>query len=206
MTVERESAARRVYRHVKERILDGRFADATLLSEGAVAEELSVSRTPVREAFVQLETEGLLRLYPRRGALVVPITPRDVADLIDTRRLIEGHALTRTVGDAATLGAMAAEIDAQRAAFDDPARFAARDRDFHRHAVAATGNAVLLGLYDSLRERQQRMTRRSLSANPGTRAQTILDEHEAILEALRAGEVDRALVTLDQHLEVLRSA
>ena len=73
-TWPRESAARRAYRYVKERLLDGRFPGGMLLSENEIAQGLGVSRTPVRQAFVQLEAEELLDLYPRRGALVVPIS------------------------------------------------------------------------------------------------------------------------------------
>jgi DNA-binding GntR family transcriptional regulator len=61
------SAAARAYAHLKERLLDGRLPGGTLLSENETAHELGVSRTPVRQAFVQLEAEGLLDLYPRRG-------------------------------------------------------------------------------------------------------------------------------------------
>jgi DNA-binding GntR family transcriptional regulator len=195
----RPSASRRAYAHVKERVLDGRLAEGTLLSEVEVAAELSVSRTPVREAFVQLESEGVLRLYPRRGALVVPIGPRDVADLVEARWVIERHALEQLGTDDEAFAAMQAAIAAQREhlAAGDEAAFAAQDRQFHRAAVAATGNAILCGLYDSLRERQQRMARRSMAV----RADAILDEHTAILDALRAGDPAAAAEVLRRHLD-----
>src|SRR3954447_11063909 len=60
------SASNRAYAYVKERLLDGRFAGGTLLSENDLAHRLGISRTPVRQAFVQLEAEQLLELYPRR--------------------------------------------------------------------------------------------------------------------------------------------
>ena len=68
------SASERAYRHVKDRILDGSLPGGELISEGEIAEALGMSRTPVRAAFGQLEAEGLLRLYPKRGALVVPVS------------------------------------------------------------------------------------------------------------------------------------
>ncbi|WP_223286039.1 GntR family transcriptional regulator [Kocuria atrinae] len=61
------NAAERAYAHAKARILTGEL-DGELLSEGIVADELGVSRTPVREAFLRLQAEGLMRLYPKRGA------------------------------------------------------------------------------------------------------------------------------------------
>jgi DNA-binding GntR family transcriptional regulator len=68
-----ESATDRAYAYTKARVLDSTFAGGELLTEGEVAEALRMSRTPVREAFLRLEGEGLLRLYPKRGALVVPV-------------------------------------------------------------------------------------------------------------------------------------
>jgi DNA-binding GntR family transcriptional regulator len=68
------SAAGRAYEYVKQRLLDGRFAGGSLLSENEIARELGLSRTPVRQAFVTLQGEELLDLYPRRGAVVRPIS------------------------------------------------------------------------------------------------------------------------------------
>ena len=89
------SAAQIAYDYVKARLLDGRFAGGTLLSENEIAQRLDVSRTPVRQAFVQLEAEGLLELYPRRGALVVPISPSEAEDVLEARMLIEQHSARR---------------------------------------------------------------------------------------------------------------
>ena len=91
------SAADRAYDHTKQRILDGGFAQGSLIGEGEVSDAVGVSRTPVREAFLRLEAEGLLRLYPKRGALVVPISAADVEDVMETRRLLERFAIGRVI-------------------------------------------------------------------------------------------------------------
>src|SRR5579875_3675865 len=85
------SATTTAYRFAKDRLLDGRFPAGQLLSENEIARELGISRTPVREAFLLLEAEGLLELYPRRGALVTPISPTEADDLLEARMLTEGH-------------------------------------------------------------------------------------------------------------------
>src|ERR1700761_5599130 len=85
------SATTTAYRFAKERLLDGRFPAGQLLSENEIARELGISRTPVREAFLLLEAEGLLELYPRRGALVTPISPTESDDLLEARLLTEAH-------------------------------------------------------------------------------------------------------------------
>src|SRR4051812_22296871 len=94
------SAAARVYAHVKERLLDGSFPGGVLLSENELSQQLGLSRTPVRQAFVQLEAEGLLELYPKRGALVVPVAASEIEDVFEARLLVEEHCARR----AATAG------------------------------------------------------------------------------------------------------
>src|SRR6185437_13231883 len=91
------SAADQAYVHTKERILDGEYAQGRLIAEGEVSDAVGVSRTPVREAFLRLEAEGLLHLYPKRGALVVPISAADVEDVMETRQLLERFAVTRVI-------------------------------------------------------------------------------------------------------------
>src|SRR3954454_4338367 len=88
-------AAARVYAHVKERLLDGSFPGGALLSENELSQQLGLSRTPVRQAFVQLEAEGLLELYPKRGALVVPVAASEIEDVFEARLLVEEHCARR---------------------------------------------------------------------------------------------------------------
>jgi DNA-binding GntR family transcriptional regulator len=204
------SAARRAHEHVKARLLDGTYRDGSLLSEGAIASELQISRTPVREAFLQLEAEGLLELYPKRGALVVPVTAAEVADLFDARMALERHCLVRLAAGPpapALRDELAAILDRQRdrLAAGDQAGFAAADRELHRAWVVATGNQVLLGLYDQLRDRQQRITARMLARDGPARSRELLAEHEEIVDALTHGRGDDAVTALERHLSAARA-
>src|SRR3954447_16078011 len=203
------SAARRAYQHVKARLLDGSYRDGSLLSEGAVASELAISRTPVREAFLQLEAEGLLELYPKRGALVVPVTAAEVADVFDARMALERHCLVKLAGapPAPLLAELEASLDRQRArlAAGDRTAFAIADRELHRAWIAATGNRLLLGLYDQLRDRQQRITARMLARDGDARSGELLAEHEEIVAALTRGDGDAAATALERHLSAERA-
>ena len=127
------SAAERAYDYVKERLLDGRFAGGTLLSENEIAQRLGLSRTPVRQAFVQLEGEELLELYPKRGALVVPITPSEAEDVLEARLLIEQHCVRRAAvaGGPVLIEELRETIAAQERALDRGSGFAWADRQFH---------------------------------------------------------------------------
>jgi DNA-binding GntR family transcriptional regulator len=203
------SAARRAYEHVKARLLDGTYRDGELLSEGVIAAGLAISRTPVREAFLQLEAEGLLELYPKRGALVVPVTAAEVSDLFDARVALERHCLVRLAGDLpdGLADELAAILDRQRAvlAAGDRPGFTAADRELHRAWVAATGNRLLLGLYDQLRDRQQRITARMLARDGAARSRELLAEHEQIVAALTAGDRFGAAAALERHLSAARA-
>lgn len=199
----RQAAKDRVLHHVRERILDGRYAGGALLSEGEVAEETGVSRTPVREAFLLLEAEGLMRLYPKRGALVVAVSPDEVRDVMETRLLVERHAVRRVAANS-TAG-LDAQLDgllvrqARLADDGDQAAFVESDREFHRAIVAAAGNAILTRLYDSLRDRQRRMGTASITRDPSL-VRRFLADHRALVAAIRAGDPDTAEQALTAHL------
>src|SRR5919106_2866337 len=89
------TATNRAYAFTKGRVLDSTFAGGDFITEGEIADALGMSRTPVREAFLRLEGEGLLRLYPKRGALVVPVSVGEVEAVMETRMLVERFALDK---------------------------------------------------------------------------------------------------------------
>jgi DNA-binding GntR family transcriptional regulator len=200
-----EPATKRAYRHVKQRLLDGVYSDGELLSEGAIANELGVSRTPVREALLQLQGERLLTLYPKRGALVTPVSAREAGEVFEARLLVERHCLLAAAAEPGLPETLASEIVRQRDLLSqgDSSGFAAADREFHRAWVAAAGNRVLLELYDRLRDRQQRVTAMMIAAD-AQRPRELVDEHAAILAALHGGDADAAVTALERHLEEAR--
>ena len=196
------SATDRAYRFAKERILDGRFPGGELISEGDVAAGVSLSRTPVREAFLRLEAEGLLRLYPKRGALVVPVSAAEVESVLETRVVVERFALEKVIRDGIDLGGAPEEAIArqeERAAAGDAPGFVDADRAFHRVFVAAAGNPILLALHDSLRDRQARMGLAALARGPH-RTEQILLEHRALADAVQAGDEEAAHRLVGEHL------
>jgi DNA-binding GntR family transcriptional regulator len=196
------SAAQVAYEYVKARLLDGRFAGGTLLSENEIAQRLAVSRTPVRQAFVQLEAEGLLELYPRRGALVVPISPSEAEDVLEARLLIEQHAARRAGAGGPALAAELREHIAEQEASltGDGADFAWSDRAFHRAIVEAGGNRLLTRQYDALRDRHQRIAAVTIARDP-SRIERFVAEHGEIADAFEAGDAERAAALLGTHLQ-----
>jgi DNA-binding GntR family transcriptional regulator len=204
-------AAARVYAYVKERLLEGTFPGGALLSENELSQQLGLSRTPVRQAFVQLEAEGLLELYPKRGALVVPVAASEIEDVFEARLLVEEHCARRaaTAGGRPLATELAEAIAEQEAAIatgeGGMAEFAKSDRRFHRAIVAAAGNAILTRLYDALRDRQQRIAAVSLARNPGD-AERFVDEHRGIADALGRADETEACELVSAHLRSARDA
>jgi DNA-binding GntR family transcriptional regulator len=203
------SAAARVYTYVKQRLLDGTFAGGALLSENELSQQLGLSRTPVRQAFVQLEAEGLLELYPKRGALVVPVAASEIEDVFEARLLVEEHCARRAASVGAALAAQLAEEIAEQeraiAAGMPTTDFASSDRRFHRAIVGAAGNAILTRLYDALRDRQQRIAAVSLARNPAD-AQRFVEDHREIAAALERGDAPAACELVSAHLRSARDA
>src|SRR3954453_19667364 len=184
------SASERAYRHVKELVLEGALPGGELISENEIATRLGMSRTPVRAAFGQLESEGLLRLYPKRGALVVPVSAQETESVMETRWVIERYAIERVIAEPRGVPEALREA-AQGQQSLEGAEFVEADRAFHRTLVAGTNNPILLTLYDSLRDRQRRMGATSARA-PERRARSVAEYH-ALAEALAAGDGERAL-------------
>jgi DNA-binding GntR family transcriptional regulator len=198
------SATATAYAYAKERLLDGRFAAGVLLSENEIARDLEISRTPVREAFLLLEAEGLLELYPRRGALVTPISPTESDDVLEARLLTEGFCAGSVLAPDPALDALLAEaIAAQEQALTEERVaghvFTVADRDFHRAIVAAHGNDILLRQYDALRDRQQRIAATAV-ARSRERIEQFVTEHREIAAALQAGDGELAKALVEDHI------
>ncbi|MEV7121414.1 GntR family transcriptional regulator [Kitasatospora griseola] len=195
-----QSTAERAYQHVRTRLLDGSWPGGTLLSEGVVAIELGLSRTPVREAFLRLQSEGFLRLYPKRGAQVVPIAPGEARNVLAARVLFERAAVDTLAerGPAALTGA-AAEL---RAACErrDPHPVEA-GRHFHLTLLRAAGNPVLTSLYETLWDRQIRIS----AAATATSEHAAEDhaEHLALADALAVPDPELARALILAHADSL---
>ncbi|MFJ4368549.1 GntR family transcriptional regulator [Streptomyces chartreusis] len=196
-------AADRVYTHVKQGVLDRRYEGGTLLTEGELAEAVGVSRTPVREALLRLEVEGLIKLYPKKGALVLPVSAQEIKDVVETRILVEEHAARKAVPAPPGLIERLEELLArqkEQAAAGDLAAAAVTDRCFHAEIVRSGSNEILSRLYDQLRDRQLRMGVAVMYSHPDRIAKTLV-EHEEILRALRSGDTEAAVGLVHRHID-----
>ncbi|MFQ6197875.1 GntR family transcriptional regulator [Streptomyces sp. NPDC000405] len=203
----RPAAADRVYAHVKDAVLQRRYEGGTLLTEGDLAQAVGVSRTPVREALLRLEGEGLLKLYPKKGALVLAVSAQEIADVVETRLLVEKYAAGKAVPAPPALIARLEElVDDMReqAAAGDLNAVSRSDRAFHAEIVRSAGNRILSDLYEQLRDRQLRMGVAVMHAHPDRIAKNIA-EHTEILTALRTGDAEAATDIVHRHVSWVRN-
>ncbi|HZG03239.1 MAG TPA: GntR family transcriptional regulator [Streptomyces sp.] len=199
-------AAERVYAHVKQALLERHYEGGALLTEGELAGAVGVSRTPVREALLRLEAEGLIRLYPKKGALVLPVSAQEIGDVVETRLLVEEHAVRKVLpAPRDLLDRLAELLERQRrqAETGDLAAMAATDRCFHATVVKAAGNQILERLYDQLRDRQLRMGVAVMHSHPDRIAKNIT-EHTEILRTLRSGDAEAAASAVRGHVGSVR--
>lgn len=198
------SATDRAYSETKRSILEGQLAGGDVVTEGQVSMSLGISRTPVREAFLRLQAEGWLQLYPKRGAVVVPVDPTEARSVMEAREIIESFAVTKLLTEHAKvprtvietlwglIGEMTQALHAQ-----DAQRFSAADAEFHQALVRTSGNPFLDQLAASLTERLSRFLPRSGRAE---RLEAAYREHIALVERIERGDLDATLAALRSHL------
>jgi DNA-binding GntR family transcriptional regulator len=188
---------------IREQILSGGFAPGEHLVEAKIAEQLAISRGPVREAFKLLRAEGLLNEEPRRGTFVVSLTADDVREIYGLRAALEGRAarLIARRGDEMALQRLMALADAIDAAVaqGDAVAVSRADLAFHHGVCEASGNARILEVFDRyvpmLRSllRLDELVVRSL--------EDLSAQHRPLVRALEAGNEDRAAKLFADHAE-----
>ena len=195
-----------VYEQLKRQILTGRIAPGTRMMEVELAEEMGVSRTPVREATRKLEKDGLVVIEPRRGAYVSDISVKDMVDTLVVRESLEGLAaalasqrITREKLD--RLDAMTTEYSDAIAA-GDMEKIIHEDEGFHRTIVEMSGNKTLNSLFEIIQELALRF--RYLYYDDFTRYENMPTEHMNIVEAIRGGDPENARDVSDKHVKKLK--
>ena len=183
------------YERLKDDIRSNRLPPGFQAPEPEIAERLGMSRTPVREALIRLEAEGLVELIPRRGARVMPVTREDMREIYDILTALEPEAaaqLAERRPDAATLQPLVDATADMEAALDaeDLDAWADADDRFHRKLLDLQGNKRLQGFVEELFDQahRARIVTLRLRAKP---VQSTRD-HRDVLEALAAGDAGQA--------------
>jgi len=192
-----------VFEALREAILKGVLKPGERLMEIQLAEEMGVSRTPVREAIRKLELEGLVAMVPRKGAYVASLSMKDIIEVFEIRSALEGLAAELaaeriTDGELEELERYLVRITESIEA-GDLSLVVAVDTDFHSQLYKASRNERLAQIINNLREQIQRFRTTSLSL-PG-RMQAALEEHKKIVDAISSRDGTLARRLAEEHIE-----
>lgn len=191
----RPSLVERAYVEMRRRILQNEWpANFTALEE-EIAIELGMSRTPVREALIQLEAQGLVTLRPRHGMQVQPISADDMAEIYQIITALEAQAAElvarRGLSDSdLQLLEEPAEIMERALESDDRVAWALADEDFHRTLVRLSGNSRLAAMVASVSDQTHRVRMATIHQRPRPVVSTL--EHRLLVDALRRSDAEGA--------------
>ncbi|MDF0600246.1 Ldh family oxidoreductase [Psychromarinibacter sp. C21-152] len=200
--VERQKLSEFAREQIRSRIISGEFPMGRKLPEAELVRLLGMSKSPIREALLQLEREGLIELSPSRTTRVFSMTAGEVAELGELRLTLERDALRMAcLRNPATLARGLAEIVArmERALErDDVATYKALDYDFHTAIFENCGNSYAAANFHRLSFRIQALRNR-LSQDPALNERSLRD-HIGLRDAVDAGDTDRALAIIERHV------
>ncbi|MGN0711253.1 MAG: GntR family transcriptional regulator [Anaerovoracaceae bacterium] len=197
-----------VYEELKLQILTGKIEPGTRMMEVELAEDMGVSRTPIREAIRKLEKEGLVVIEPRKGAYASQISTEDMVDILEVRQTMEGMAAeiaAKNVNpDQLKQIEETEELYSRAIKTGNTADMIYYDAKFHKMIVEASNNKILLQLIEPLQEMALRF--RYLYYDDSKRAAKMPNEHQHIIEAIASGDSDKAKKAADNHIRNLKEA
>lgn len=182
---------------LRSAIVDGELPLGSQMSEAQLAQQLGVSKTPVREAFLRLKSEGLVEIHPQRGTFVFSLEPEQVSQLCRYRAMIETAALRESaaadrIGLLKAMTRCVAEMKVAEKAGDLKA-LARIDMDFHRQFLDFCPNEYLKSGYAVLSSQLRALRHRSPIGNA-------VPSHQILVDAVAAGDIDKACQLLVDHV------
>ena len=200
--------AKMAYESLRDSILNGHLRPGEIYNEMALAKELGISRTPVREALLELSSQGLVTFLPRKGVVVKNYTRKNVKELFDLRRVIELAAVEKvaTTVPPCDLSSLEKSILDQRKANKkrDFLEFMKADRIFHSKFCELTDNRHFVRIVENIRDLVHFMGMRGLAVE--NRAEIVIKEHEKILDAVRERNPSKAKKAMAYHLDQSENA
>jgi DNA-binding GntR family transcriptional regulator len=196
-TARTPRSTEKIYARLKQQILDNRYPPGAQILESEIAAELKASRTPVREAFVRLQQDGLLEIVPRHGVRISALSPDDMREIYEILMSLEPTAVALLAARKPGRAELASLIEACNAmevalAGPDPdlVAWAAADELFHMSLARLCGNKRLAAMIMTVWDQAHRARMFTLTLRPLPLKSTA--EHRAVVDAILAGDGDRA--------------
>ncbi len=203
-----ESLAKMAYEAIRNSILSGQWEIGELYNEKAIAADLGISRTPVREALLELASQDLVIFLPRRGLMVNRFTRRDVDEIFELRKAIELAAVEKITEASPPFDLFEIEeslLKQRRAAKQkDYLAFMEADRMFHTRFSELTGNRRLIATLENLRDMIHLMGTKALALEG--RALKVIEEHQIIFDSVKKGKSEEARQAMAYHLDQSKGA
>jgi len=192
----------KIFQILENDILSGKYRQGDYLNELKLSEEMGVSRTPIREAFRQLELEGLVVYTPNRGVMVRGFSEEDIRDIYQIRLMIEGMTARRAAENITPeyLKELEETLELEKFYTDkgDAAQIAALDSRFHEAIYQASGSRLLIKTLKAFHHYVKYI--RNISLSDPERAKKTYAEHKAIYEAMLEGDRELAEILTEQHI------
>ena len=196
-----DTLAQQAYRAIRKAIRDRVLVQSELYSEGELARTMGISRTPVREALIELAREHLVEIVPQRGFRLHQITPSEQAEVFALRQVIEAFTVERLAQQATAdhVKQLRQLLQEQADALDDPNNFLLVDETFHLLMPRLIGLERTYNMLVTLRGALWLIGNLALQVRE--RAPGILQEHQAIVDAIEAGDPEAAVAAMHAHLQ-----
>jgi len=203
-----ESLAKMAYETLRKSILEGQLKSGEIYNEMAIAKDLQISRTPVREALLELTAQGLVSFLPRKGVVINHYSKLDVIEIFEVREAIELFVIEKLSRNFRSFDLTAINIIFKRqeaaAQNDKPQQFIQADRDYHIRFCELAGNRRLVNILNNIRDMIQLMGIQALTRTG--RYNEVVAEHKEIIEKVSQGKVADAIQAMRYHLDQSREA
>lgn len=196
------SSSQRALHELRAKIFTGELAAGSDHLESELAAQLNMSRTPVREAVLMLESQGLLELRPRKGVRIVPLSADDMAEIYDVLTELESLAAERAAlagHDNVALRQLAQAIDDMDVAIakTDLDAWAEADDRFHKELVRLGGNSRVIAIVEMMSDQVRRARTTTLFMRPIPTKSN--QDHRKVFQAIKDGDADTARITHSDH-------
>lgn len=201
-----DTLAQQAYLAIRVAIQSESLTAGTFYSENEVGQLMGISRTPVREALIELAREGLVEIFPQRGFQLRVLTPDEASEVFELRKVLESHVVRRLAVDATAeqFEQLREVLHRQRECLEDQMEFLRLDEEFHLIMPEFIGHWRTHQILSTLRGAMWLIGGKALTAS--SRSPIVVREHAAILEAMEARDPDAAVAAIELHMDSTEAA
>lgn len=201
-----EPLAKTALKSLRRSILANDLTTGKIYNEKGLARDLGISRTPVREALLELASKRLVKFLPQKGVIINTFSQRDIQEVFEIRTALEVFSIRKICRNRIDISVLRDELNEQKtaAAQGDTARFMAGDREFHIGFSRLADNKFLMETMNDIRDIMHLMGFKALGIKG--RMDEVVSEHERILAAITDQDAEKAMIEMERHLEFSKTA